>query len=241
MVSPLDAKAAGRTGLLITAADLSTEADDHAALLPMIAQARENIRREAEWTLADGGYHSGPNLVACTDHETQVVMPEAQKRALANPYHKDAFSYDAKADAYQCPKGQVLPFVGTRRRKGREGIRVYRGTASVCRACPAFGVCTKNRRHGRILEVGPEELVLRKHRSWMATEEAKAHYQHRKELPEPTFGILKEQQGARGFLLRGLAAVRAEWLLLATAFNLRTLYRVWQARAPTGRLALAGL
>ena len=33
--------------------------------------------------------------------------------------------------------------------------------------------------------------------------------------------------GARRFLLRGLANVRAEFVLLATAFNLRTLWRVW--------------
>ena len=43
---------------------------------------------------------------------------------------------------------------------------------------------------------------------------------------EPAFGIIQEQQGARRFLLRGLANVAAEWAMLATAFNLRTLYRV---------------
>ena len=59
-------------------------------------------------------------------------------------------------------------------------------------------------------------------------------YRRRKELPEPVFGILKEQQGARRFLLRGLTNVKAEWALLATAFNLRTLWRVWSQ----GRLQL---
>ena len=43
-------------------------------------------------------------------------------------------------------------------------------------------------------------------------------------------GILKEQLGARRFLLRGLANVRAEFRLLATAFNLRTLWPVWRTR-----------
>ena len=37
---------------------------------------------------------------------------------------------------------------------------------------------------------------------------------------------MKEQQGARRFLLRGLANVAAEWTMLVTAFNLRTLYRM---------------
>jgi len=56
----------------------------------------------------------------------------------------------------------------------------------------------------------------------MATDEARALYARRKQLNEPVFGILKEQMGARRFLLRGLAKVRAEFALLATAFNLRT-------------------
>jgi hypothetical protein len=42
---------------------------------------------------------------------------------------------------------------------------------------------------------------------------------------EPAFGIIKEQQAGRRFLLRGLDNVRAEWSLLAVAFNLRMLMR----------------
>ena len=49
---------------------------------------------------------------------------------------------------------------------------------------------------------------------------------------EPVFGIIKEQQGERRFLLRGVGNVTAEWTLLATAFNLRTLWRVWRTRQP---------
>ena len=33
--------------------------------------------------------------------------------------------------------------------------------------------------------------------------------------------------GARRFLLRGLANVNAEWSLLAAAFNLRSLGKIW--------------
>ena len=59
----------------------------------------------------------------------------------------------------------------------------------------------------------------------MATEEAKVAYRRRKELPKPVFGILREQQGTRRFLLRGLTNVKTEWVLLATAVNLRKLRR----------------
>ena len=75
----------------------------------------------------------------------------------------------------------------------------------------------------------------------MATAEAQALYRRRKTLPEPVFGLLKEHQDARRFLLRGLERVRAEWSLLATAFNLRTLWRVWRQRPPAARRARVGL
>jgi hypothetical protein len=66
----------------------------------------------------------------------------------------------------------------------------------------------------------------------METEEAKAAYSKRKELVEPAFGIIKEQLGVRRFLLRGLANVTAEFVMVATAFNLLTLWRlVWRPDA----------
>ena len=61
----------------------------------------------------------------------------------------------------------------------------------------------------------------------MNTDAARSLYSRRQEMSEPTFGILKEQMNARRFLLRGMVNVRAEFNLLATAFNLRTLWRVW--------------
>ena len=61
----------------------------------------------------------------------------------------------------------------------------------------------------------------------MATLEAKIAYQRRKELSESTFGIMKEQMRFRRFHLRGLDNIKAETFMVATAFNLRSLYRVW--------------
>ena len=53
----------------------------------------------------------------------------------------------------------------------------------------------------RSLAIGPHDAVLRRHRAWMATSAAKEAYRLRKQLVEPVFGIIKEQQMARRFLL----------------------------------------
>jgi hypothetical protein len=152
-------------------------------------------------------------------------MPVFRQSGQNQTYHKDNFSYDINTDSYICPGGQVLHFIGVKHKRNK---RLYRASKDICEKCSAFGVCTKDRRQGRSLEIGPHEAVLQRHREWMETEEAKSLMRRRKELPEPVFGILKEQQAGRRFLLRGLSNVKAEAKLLVTAFNLRTLYRKWR-------------
>ena len=227
MVSPLKAEVTGKSGLFMTAIDVITETTDTAQLVPMVEQAVENTGKKAGMTLADAGFHSGSNLAACAKRKQVVAMPESQERALKSPYHKDKFNYDESTDSYKCPCGQTLHFVKTRLFRNRP-VRLYRGSGAICRKCPAFGRCTKNKPHGRELQVGEHEEVLRRHRDWMATEQAKAVYKRRKELVEPAFGIIKELMGIRRFLLRGLENVKAEATVIATAFNLRSLCKVWR-------------
>lgn len=233
MVSPIRA-AQGARGLLITAADVVQAASDTEQLAPMLEQAEEMTGTKAAVTLADAGYHSGEALEACAERQQTVVMPEVQDRRLQSPYHKDRFPYDPQTDTYACPQGHVLRFSTEKRRSDEPGpVRVYALAPATCRACPAFGVCTKSWRHGRTLEVGPHDALLRAHRAWMRTPHAQALFRLRKVLPEPCFGMLKEQQAGRRFLLRGLPNVRGEWWLLATARNLRSLWRFLWARAPS--------
>lgn len=232
VVSPLKRRPGGEGksgGMLITAAGVTSSPDDHPQLVPMIEQAAQNAGVDAGVTLADAGYHSGPNLVACAEGGRRVLMPATQDRRRREPYHKEQFTYCAGSDSYLCPQGRTLTFRGmqSRTEKGYEARR-YKADGRVCRACPAFGACTTSE-GGRTLYVTPHEGVLGRHRALMETEGARALYRLRKQTVEPVFGILKEQLGARRLLLRGLRNVAAEWSLLTVAFNLRTLYRVWAA------------
>ena len=152
------------TGMLITAADVVNDPVDQSQLGPMLEKAEETSEVRAETTLADAGYHSGINLEECDRRGQQVVMPAAQGRALESPYHKDRFVYDEASDRYRCPEGQWLRFTRIKR-TGQTMMRLYRASGAVCRACPAFGVCTTDGRHGRALEIGPHDAALRSHRA----------------------------------------------------------------------------
>jgi hypothetical protein len=214
--------------MLITAADVDTNAADYGQLVPMVEQAEDVLGERVEITLADGGYHTAANLEAGAQRGQTFVMPERYHKGVQGPYFKDKFIYDPATDSYLCPQGQELPFRGVAKSNGKipGSIRLYRASRTACRICPAYGVCTKDKHSGRVLWIGPSDALLRRHREWMPTEEAQRLYSRRKGLVEPVFGILKEQMGARRFLLRGLANVKAEFTLLAVAFNLKALCRI---------------
>ena len=229
MVSPLNLDASKGSGLMITAVEVVNSASDSGQLVPMLEKAEDLTEQRVPVTLADGGYHTIANLEAGVDRGQTLVMTERYHSELQGPYFKDNFVFDSETDSYICPQGQRLYFKGMRRTKCSTSGRylVYRASRTVCRACPAFGICTSDKHAGRALWISSSDDLLRKHRQWMKTDEALALYARRKVMSEPTFGILKDQMNVRRFLLRGLTNVNAEFNLLATAFNLRTLWRVW--------------
>jgi hypothetical protein len=59
----------------------------------------------------------------------------------------------------------------------------------------------------------------------LESQQGRACYALRKQTAEPVFGQLKEQQGARRLLRRGLGACDAEWKLLCGTHNLLKLWR----------------
>jgi transposase len=212
------------TGHMIVAAEVVQDQNDMAQLEPMLKRTEEITGERPDVFVADAGYCSGSNLQACAEIGQVIVMPASQQ-SKKQPFHKDNFTYAVNTDSYTCPHGQNLCFAGIKHRRNK---RLYRASKAICGKCSAFGVCTRDKRQGRALEIGPYEALLKQHHEWMQTDRAKLIMRRRKELPEPVFGILKEQQSARRFLLRGLSKVNAEAQLLVTAFNLRTLYQNWR-------------
>ena len=150
-------------------------------------------------------------------------------------YHKTHFVHDPVMDSDPCPRVQRLTFRGYKTRTNRPVMRLYRGSGEVCRACPAFGIRTKDSRQGRALEVGEHDATLEAHRSWMQTGEAKQVAATRKSLIEPAFGVINEEMGWRRLHVRGQNDVLAEWTLFATACNLRICVRIWQHAPHRGR------
>ena len=86
-------------------------------------------------------------------------------------------------------------------------------------------------KHGHIQADGaskePAQGATAKDRMWskLRTAQGKETYRMRKAIVEPVFGQTKSCRGIRGFLLRGLENVRAEWRLICAGHNLLKLFR----------------
>ena len=194
MVSPVKT---GRetSGMLVTATELVDEGADNSSLIPMLERAEETTGVKTPLTLADAGYHSAAALQECADRGQRVAMPESPRgMALDHPYHKDRFTYDADSDTYRCPQGQVGSLVRGRFAR-KTDKRMYQAPKHICQACPVVGDCIPRGSPSRSLAISPYDAALRRHRPWMATDEARFGVQEEK----ATGGTcLRDHQGTAG-------------------------------------------
>ena len=86
-------------------------------------------------------------------------------------------------------------------------------------------------RHGRVLEPAPRGRIPKglsvrdRMRRKLRTKRGRERCALQMETVEPVFGQIKQGRGFRQFLLRGLAKVNREWLLICAGHNLLKLFR----------------
>lgn len=164
---------------------------------------------------------------------TKTVRPRGSKETQKQ-LERAAFVYDAEQNCYWCPQGKALPYQGTTSQM-RSGTRIYRARyqaeAIVCADCPLKALCTQGETKTR--EISRDQFEEHRERlaERMATPEGKETYKKRRHPGERPFAVIKQQFGARQFLLRGLEQVKIEWRWLATAFNLKLLLARWRVQS----------
>jgi transposase len=197
---------------LIVASDITTEATDHQQLAPMALAAKEQLAVPSLQVTADKGYHNTPQLAGCQEAQVETFVPQP----VAEPkpgkmYPKATFAYDAAADTYRCPQGQVL-----RRTSQEAKSMLYYYNISACGACAFRSQCTCGS-YRMIARQAMEGVMEANHQRVQAHPEIVAE---RKTIVEHVFGTLR-MWGHDEFLMRGLQKVRAEFSLSTLAYNLR--------------------
>lgn len=207
---------------LIIASDV-VNGSDAGHLHAMAKAAKEVLEAKSLQVLADAGYYSSADLKACEDDGIEAYVPPSAGNGVLEKQGRFSlkdFSYDAIADAYRCPAGELLRptkgrFTNT---SGRVEIR-YLGRKATCGACPLRARCLSPKGTQRSIGRWEHEDVIERHRARMQSAEADKLMRRRSAIVEHPFGTIKCRAGYRHFLVRGFNKVRGEWSLMALCYN----------------------
>ena len=216
-----------RDSELIVAAEVVNAESDSEMLVEMVDDVVHNVGESAEEMVGDGGYYSPGQLVKAEERGHEVLVPVKEDPCKRGRFSHSNFSYDESADVYICPEGERLTYQRTRPNShGKYLVRHYR-----CRHandCPVRTECSPNKR-GRTIQRGEHTAAVSRQREKQKSVRHQEILQSRKWIVEPVFGQIKENMGFRRWTVRGLEDVRTQWSLICTAFNLKKLYKYWQA------------
>jgi transposase len=206
---------------LIVASEVVNDGNDTGQLHAMAKAAKEELGVTTLTALADTGYYNGNELKACEEDGIVAYVPQAKRTARLEAQGRmshEEFVYDAEANVYRCPAGQVLtPSEGRKTNtSGRIEIR-YTSRKADCDACLLRARCLSAKTPTRTVQRWEHEAVLERHRARMKT--AAGRMRRRGAIVEHPFGTLKCRAGYRHFLVRGFNKVRGEWSLMALCYN----------------------
>jgi transposase len=206
---------------LIVAAEAVSDGNDTGQLHAMAQAARDAMGVDTLRALADVGYYNGDTLKACEAGGIEAFVPEPDRSKRLDKqgrFARDAFAYEAAANAYRCPAGELLAAMRGGRKDVTGKLRIkYASRRSACTRCELRTKCLSVKGSRRVIERWEHDAVIERHRARMAG--ADDVMQRRKELAEHPFGTLKCRAGYRHFLVRGLAKVRGELGLMVLCYN----------------------
>ena len=190
---------------------------DRTQLANIAGQAQAAAGEEAIQVLADRGYFSGEEILACDpggDRGHPAKADDVRCEGRGPIRQAGLMFYQASDDTYRCPGDQTLTY---RFESIENGMTLRRYWTSACSNCPIKTSCTpaEQRRitrweHEHVLEAVQRRL-----------DENPNAMRDRRQTVEHVFGTLKAWMGATHFLTRGLRNVASEMSLQVLAYNMK--------------------
>jgi transposase len=200
---------------LIITHEVTNVGSDRSQLSPMAEQAKATLQVESLDAIADRGYFSGPEILACEQAGITVTLPKPMtSHSIAEGrFAKHDFRYVAEENVYICPAGERL---AKHYKVEEHGLVLHRYWTSACRYCAIKSRCTtgKDRKISRWEHEHVVEAVQRR------LDEHPEKMRQRRETVEHPFGTIKARMGATHFLMKTLPRVASEMALHVLGYNL---------------------
>jgi hypothetical protein len=200
---------------LIITHEVTNVGTDRSQLSAVAKQAKATLEVENLDAVADRGYFSSEQILACEKAGITVTLPKpmTSHSKAEGRFGKQDFRYLVAEDVYVCPAAERLTYSFTTK---ENGLVLYRYSTNACQSCPIKNSCTtgKERRitrweHEHILEAVQRRL-----------DEHPKKMRQRRETVEHPFGTIKARMGATHFLMKTLPRVAAEMALHVLAYNM---------------------
>src|SRR5215813_3888990 len=211
---------------LIITHEVTNVGHDRSQLANMARQAKEVTGADGLTVLADRGYFSGEEVVACeTAGITPIVPKPLTSGAKADGrFGKQDFIYQPETDTYRCPAGEQLIWRFT---TVENGLKLSRYWSSNCGTCAMKAMCTPSKQR-RITRWEHEAVIEAMQRRLDETPNA---MRVRRSIVEHVFGTIKDWMGRDHFRTRRLANVGTEMSLHILAYNVKRAVAVLGAPA----------
>jgi transposase len=206
---------------LIVTHDVTNVGTDRSQLARMAKQTKATLETDSLDVVADRGYFSSEEILACEEASITVTLPKPQTSGnkAKGRFVKQDFRYVAQEDVYICPASERLTYRYTNE---EDGLVLRRYWTNACLSCAIKHRCTTGRErritrweHEHVLEAVQRRL-----------DEHPEKMRQRRETVEHPFGTIKARMGATHFLMKTLPRVATEMALHVLAYNLTRLINI---------------
>ncbi len=199
----------------------------------MLDRVKNRFDLHTERLIADTAYGTGPMLDWLVDRIIAPHIPVIDKSGRNDgTWTRAEFEWDAENDHYICPEGHELKqfrrnYSDPNRGPTGKGTALYRALKEVCQACPSKANFCPNADARKITREEHED-ARQVARDLAKTKQYEISMKLRKKV-EMLFAHLKRILGLGRLRLRGPCGANDEFLLAATAQNLRKLAKIFPA------------
>jgi len=210
---------------LIVAHEVTNVGSDRAQLVAIGEAAQAASGHEALTVLADRGYYSRDQILACEGRPISPVVPKSDTSggATRGQFTVQDFVFEPGHDRYRCPAGKYLTQAKKRPNRSPDPELVRYRNLEDCSACslkprwtPARFKQIKRWKHEGVLDAMQARL-----------ERMPDAMKIRRRTAEHPFGTIKDWMGSTHFLTRTLPKVKTEMSLQVLAYNLKRMINIF--------------
>jgi transposase len=216
-----------KVGIIVDVeASAVNKAAEVAATQTMIERVEDKFELKPERLVGDTNYGSAAMLTWLVDEkQIEPHVPVCDKTERQDgTLSSSEFEWNAQANEYRCPKGKALrpnwrPFKYPRTHITKADTIIYRSSQRDCATCPTKNQCCPNTSFRKIARSIHEDARDVARQIGMTTAYERSSKERKK--VEMLFAHLKRILKLDKLRLRGFSGAKDEFLLAATAQNLR--------------------